>query len=175
MLRNRPCFLLFIFCTITFISCNEQDKLEIEKSASAFDIKQGEASVLQTNQHFMKAFKSGDTLEVSKCFTSDAKVMAPHIQPVNGRKDISNFISHLIKSGIADFKLSMIKIWGDSSILVEEGTYVQLDKQGNQIDTGEYIALWRQETGNWKMYRDIWTSNQPASAIKVEEGNLPKH
>lgn len=175
MLLNRTYFLFFIFCAFVFISCNEQDKLEIEKSASAFDIKQGEASVLQTNQHFMKAFKAGDTLEVSKCFTSDAKIMAPHIQPVNGRIDISSFFSHLNKGGIADFKLSTIKIWGDSSILVEEGTFVQLDKQENQIDTGEYIALWRQETGNWKMYRDIWTSNRPASAIKVEEGNLPKH
>jgi ketosteroid isomerase-like protein len=175
MLLNRTRFLFLILFSFVLISCNEQDKLEIEKSAAAFDIKQGEASVLQTNQLFMKAFKARDSIGVSKCFTSDAKLMAPHRQPVKGRKDISSFISNLIKGGVVDFKFKMVKIWGDSSILVEEGTYEQLDKDEKQVDTGEYIALWQLESGNWKIYRNIWTSNQPASAIKVESVNMPSH
>ena len=175
MLLNRILFFFCIFSSFALISCNEQDKLEIEKSAAAFDIKQGEASVLQTNQLFMKAYKSGDSVTVSKCFTSDAKVMAPHMEPVKSRKSITGFISNLRKSGVVDFKFKMMKIWGDSSILVEEGTYQQFDKDEDQIDTGEYIALWQLESGNWKIYRIIWTSSQPASAIKVESMNMPSH
>lgn len=175
MLVNLKNIFLFILYAFIFCSCNEQDKLEIEKSASAFDIKQGEASVLQCNQRFMKAFKAGDSVEVSKCFTTDAKAMAPNQATVKGREDISHFISTIIKSGVADFDLHTIKIWGDSSILAEEGSYTLSDKDGKQIDKGNYIALWKQEAGNWKMYRDIWTSSLPSSAIDVKKMNLPKH
>lgn len=175
MLLNRKILFHLILCAFTFYSCNQQDKMEIEKSASAFDIKQGEASVLQCNQRFMKAFKGGDSVEVSKCFTTDAKAMAPNQATVKGRENISHFISGMMKSGVADFDLNTIKIWGDSSILAEEGSYQISDKDGKQIDKGNYIALWKQETGNWKMYRDIWTSTQPSSALDVKKMNLPKH
>jgi ketosteroid isomerase-like protein len=175
MLLTRKIFLLFILPAFVLASCNEQDKLEIEKSASAFDIKQGEASVLQCNQRFMKAFKAGDSIEVSKCFTTDGRAMSPNQATVKGRDNISHFISKMMKSGVADFELNTIKIWGDSSILAEEGSYELSDKDGTQIDKGNYIALWKQEAGNWKMYRDIWTSSLPASAIEVKQMNVPKH
>ena len=54
MFVNRIVVLLFIVSAFTLFSCSQQDKMEIEKSASAFDIKQGEASVLQSNQNFIK-------------------------------------------------------------------------------------------------------------------------
>ncbi len=175
MLLARKFYFLFILPALIFCSCNQQDKLEIEKSASAFDIKQGEASVLQCNQRFMKAFKAGDSIEVSKCFTTDGRAMAPNQATVKGRENISHFISNMMKTGVTDFDLNTIKIWGDSSILAEEGSYQLSDSNGKQIDKGNYIALWKQEAGNWKMYRDIWTSTQPTSAIEVKKMNLPKH
>ncbi|MGN6532992.1 MAG: YybH family protein [Ginsengibacter sp.] len=175
MLLNRKTLFLFIFLPFVLISCNEQDKLQIEKSASAFDIKQGEASVFQCNQRFMKAYNAGDSVEVSKCFTTDAKAMAPNQATVKGRENIIHFISTMMKSGVSDFDLKTIKIWGDSSILAEEGSYELSDSGGKQIDKGNYIALWKQEAGNWKMYRHIWTSNLPSSAINVKQMNLPKH
>jgi ketosteroid isomerase-like protein len=175
MLLIRKFFFLFFLSAIIFYSCNEQDKIEIEKSASAFDLKQGEASVLQTNQYFMKSFKAADSDAVARCFTSDAKAMAANKQPVVGRENITHFISDMIKGGVANFKLHTIKIWGDSSILVEEGTYELSNKKNDVIDTGEYITLWQQESGNWKMYRNIWTSSLPSSSIKVDKMNMLSH
>lgn len=175
MLLIRKFYFILFLSAIVFCSCNEQDKIEIEKSASAFDLKQGEASVLQTNQHFMKSFKTADSTAVAKCFTKDAKAMAANQPPVIGRENIRHFISDMIKGGVVNFKLNTVKIWGDSSILVEEGTYELSDKKNDAIDTGEYITLWQLEAGNWKMYRNIWTSNLPSSAIKVDQMNMPSH
>ncbi len=175
MLLIRKFYFVLFISAIVFCSCNEQDKIEIEKSASAFDLKQGEASILQTNQYFMKSFKAADSTAVASCFTKDAKAMAANQQPVIGRENITHFISDMIKSGVANFKLNTLRIWGDSSILVEEGSYELLDKKRDAIDTGEYITLWQQESGNWKMYRNIWTSNLPSSAIKVDQMNMPSH
>jgi hypothetical protein len=62
--RLKSLFIPAIIITI-FFSCNAADKRSIEKSASAFDLKQAEASIAQSNQNFMKSFKAGDSLGVT--------------------------------------------------------------------------------------------------------------
>lgn len=162
--------LILIFFSFIVYSCNNvQDKMEIEKSASAFDIKQGEASILQSNQHFMKSFEAGDSVGVSNCYTTDAKAMIPNQLTITGRENIKHFISETMTKGIADFDLHTIKIWGDSSILSEEGIYRLTGKEKNLLDKGKYIVLWKQEAGNWKMYLDIWASDLPVQAIQPKE------
>ena len=158
--KFRFVIILTGFITI-FFSCSESDKRSIENSASAFDIKQAEASIAQSNQLFMKSFKAGDSTAVANCFTTDAKAMASHLPAQKGRDNIMHFISQAMKKGYREFNLTTVKIWGDSSIVAEEGTYNISDTSGKEIDKGKYIVLWKQEAGNWKMYRDIWTTDLP--------------
>ena len=158
----------FIFFLILFSSCSESDKRSIENSASAFDIKQAEASIAQSNRAFMKSFKAGDSAGVANCYSSDAKTMAAHMPAIKGRENITHFISESMMKGLRNFNLSTIKIWGDSSIVAEEGTYNVADSADKQMDKGKYIVLWKQEAGNWKMFRDIWNSDLPDS-ISVKE------
>lgn len=174
MLVNRICGFLFIVCAFSLYSCSQQDKMEIEKSASAFDLKQGEASVLQSNQNFIKAYKTGDSAEIAQAFTTNAKLMMANQAPLEGRDKIGQLFAGMIRSGSADVSLNTIKIWGDSSILVEEGKYLLLNKKGNPTDKGEYIALWQREAGNWKIYRDMWTSSVPKSVLKIGDSSLIK-
>lgn len=167
--------LLLILSVFTWCSCSQKDKMEIEKSASAFDIKQGEASVLQSNRHFTKSFKAADTTEIAQSFTTNAKMMVANQAPIAGRKDIEHFFIEMMKSGVRDIKLNTLKIWGDSSILVEEGSFQLLNNKGNQADKGEYITLWQQESGNWKIYHGMWMSSQPKSVININDSALIKH
>ncbi len=167
-------FLIYITIGLILYSCNANDKLDIEKSAAAFDIKQGEASVKQSNQNFMKAFKAGDSVAVSNCYTTDAKAMVANMPSIEGRDDIKHFISNLMNTGIKNFDLHTIKIWGDSSILTEEGSYKSYDTEGKQLDKGKYIVLWKMEAGNWKMFRDIWTSDLPLTGKLAEKKVIPK-
>src|SRR5664279_336701 len=164
------CFIVLLF------SCNEGDKRSIENSASAFDIKQAEASIAQSNQSFMKSFKTGDSIGVSNCYTTDAKTMAANMPPIIGREDIKHFISETMRHGIKFFDISTVKVWGDSSMVAEEGTYKISDSTEKQVDKGKYIVLWKPEAGNWKMFRDIWTSSLPVdtSVTKKERANV-KH
>ena len=174
MLSNRICGLLIIVAAFALCSCSQHDKMEIENSASAFDIKQGEASFLQSNQHLIKTFKAADSTEAAQSFTTNAKIMVANHAPIEGRKNITAYFSNLIKSGIVDMQLTTAKISGDSSILVEEGSYQLLNNKGNVSDKGQYIALWQRESGNWKISRDMWTSSVPQSAIKISDSVLPK-
>ena len=165
------------FCVISsyvmlLFSCNprdrfEKDRLEIERSASAFDIKQGEASIRQSNENFMKAFKAGDSAEIANSFATDGKIMVVHTPAVVGRDNIRHFISATMDRGMKNFEVKTTKIWGDSSLLAEEGTYNFSDSAEKPVDHGKYIVLWIPESGNWKMFRDIWTSDVPdSSALK---------
>ncbi|MGN6249446.1 MAG: YybH family protein [Ginsengibacter sp.] len=175
MLVKRICGTLFLIIAFLASSCSQQDKMEIEKSASSFDLKQGEASVLQSNRHFIKSYKAHDSAAIAQAFTKNAKVMVANHEPVEGRNDIGEYFSGMIKSGISDIQLNTEKIWGDSSILVEEGKFALFDQKGDQADKGEYIALWQRESGNWKVYRDMWTSIQPKSVLNISDSALIKH
>ena len=164
----------FLLAALSFVlfSCSQQDKMEIENSASAFDIKQGEASVMQSNQHFVKSYKASDSAEIAQSFTTNGQLILANRSPIEGRNDIGHYFSNLIRSGSSEVKLNSIKIWGDSAILVEEGKYMLLNKKGKQTDKGSYIALWQQESGNWKIYRDIWASSVPKSVINIDSTSI---
>lgn len=166
---------LIAITSLILASCNNvQDKIEIEKSASSFDIKQGEASIMQSNQNLMKAFQAGDSAGVANCFTTDAKLMCSNRPSIAGKENISHYFSNMMKNGIAAIDLKTIKISGDSSILAEEGTYLFYGSKKKQIDKGKYIVLWKMEAGNWKMHRDMWTSDLPSSAIEPKRINISR-
>lgn len=165
-------FIFYLLSCFLLFACNEQDKIEIEKSASAFDIKQGEASILQSNKHFTKSFEAGDSTEVGNSYTTDATLMIPNYATVNGRKNIIHYYSTALGHGIKHIDLNTVRIWGDSSILAEEGTYLVSDMKKNNLDQGKYIVLWKQEAGNWKMYRDIWASDLPVSTIDADSSEV---
>lgn len=159
MQRLLKPFLFFIFFIALLTSCNPKDKAEIEKSASVFDITQGKASITQSNLNFMKAFNAGDSTGVADSYAKDGRIMPPGRPAIDGKAEIKKYISSLMNTSVKKFELTTINVWGDSSILAEEGTYVLSDSAETPIDKGEYLVLWKPEAGNWKMFRDIWTSD----------------
>ena len=158
-------FLVLAIMGFFLVSCNEEDKIAIERSASVFDIEQGKASIQQSNLRFMKAFEEGDSTEVANCFMKNGVILLDDRPSVEGRDNIRHFFSLIMKNNIAKYELETKNIWGDSSILVEEGTYKLTGPKKKLREKGKYIVLWKQETGNWKMFRDIWARDFPSEAL----------
>ncbi len=158
--------ILLIFATaIILVACDEQDKIAIEKSASVFDIEQGKASIQQSNLRFMNAFKDHDSVEVANCFTKNSVIMIDGFPSIEGRDAIKHFFSQVMANDVKKYDLATKNIWGDSSILVEEGIYKLTGKEKKEVGKGKYIVLWKQESGNWKMFRDIWARDFPSTAL----------
>ncbi|MEO6682992.1 MAG: nuclear transport factor 2 family protein [Ginsengibacter sp.] len=151
--------------TILLISCNEQDKVAIEKSASVFDIEQGRASIEQSNLRFMNAFKESNPEEMANCFMKNGVIMIDGFPSIEGREAIAQYFTEVMKNGVKKYELETKNIWGDSSILVEEGIYKLTGTKKKEVGKGKYIVLWKPEAGNWKMFRDIWASDFPSSAL----------
>jgi len=154
-MKTAILLLSILFC---LISCSPRDKIEIEKSASAFDLNQAKAAVKQTNLSFIKSFKKKDTSEIVQSFTKDAKLLPNGRAAIEGKDSIREFYKALLNSNVKQIELNTESIWGDSILVAEEGTYT-FEGKDSTVDKGKYIVLWKRESGNWKMYRDMWTSD----------------
>jgi ketosteroid isomerase-like protein len=66
-----------------------------------------------------------------------------------------------MNAGANKLGLTTTGLWGDEKMLAEEGIFTFMDKDGNQIDKGKYIVLWKKEDGKWKLFRDCYNSDLP--------------
>lgn len=65
--------------------------------------------------------------------------------------------------GIKGAKLESVEVESHGDTAIEVGRYTLDNGEGQMIDQGKYIVIWKQENGAWKLYRDIWNSSMPAS------------
>ena len=90
--------------------------------------------------------------------------MPEHQNAIIGRDSIMRYN---YKNGAnKDIKILITaeNIYGTAELVVEEGSYRFPDGKGGSFNIGKFIALWKQESGSWKLYQEIWNSNNPPAA-----------
>lgn len=127
---------------------------------AAFDIEKAKTAITEVNQKMMEAVTKGDSSAFASLYHSQAIVMPANDEAVSGTEKITSSVGGLIRTGML-LKLTTSSVWGDADLVVEEGGYEMTDKSGTHIDHGKYIVLWKEENGQWKLYRDIWNSSMP--------------
>jgi hypothetical protein len=45
----------------------------------------------------------------------------------------------------------------------DAGTYLIKSADGNVLDKGKYVTIWKRENGQWKLHRDIFNSDLPVA------------
>jgi ketosteroid isomerase-like protein len=62
--------------------------------------------------------------------------------------------------GIKSFTLHAKEVYKGDDVVTEVGSYEMGD--GNKtVDEGKYIVIWKKDGDKWKLYRDIWNSDNP--------------
>jgi len=84
---------------------------------------------------------------------------------VEARSAIQTHYSIVMSAGANKLGLITTGLWGDEEMVVEEGEYTFRDKDGNQLDKGKYIVLWKPEDGKWKLFRDCYNSDLPLPPV----------
>ena len=64
-------------------------------------------------------------------------------------------------SGIKEAKLETGEVDGNGATAVEVSKYSLHDTNGETLDSGKYIVVWKEEDGSWKLHRDIFNSSVP--------------
>jgi ketosteroid isomerase-like protein len=99
-------------------------------------------------------------------FTKDAKSMEPNEPSFIGRKKIEIHFADIMNAGDIKLEVTTIGLWGDEKMIAEEGGYTFTDKDGNELDKGKYITLWKKENNKWKLFRDCVNSDLPIQSSK---------
>jgi len=60
-----------------------------------------------------------------------------------------------IKEGTPNLIFTTNSLSTDGEFLVELGIYQSKNNEGIVKLSGKYLVVWKQEEGEWKMYRDI--------------------
>jgi uncharacterized protein (TIGR02246 family) len=112
------------------------------------------------NSEFSAAYRRGDVRAVAAFYTERGQLFPPHAKLVSGRPAIEEFWKAAMDSGAksVELKTREVDAFGDSA--VESGTYTLSGKNGEPLDRGKYLVLWKRLASGWRLHRDCWNSDE---------------
>jgi len=113
------------------------------------------------NRSFESAFQVQNAATLAGLYTSNGTLLPPGGEPVNGTAGIQAFWQAVFNAGIRGARLTTTELHDCGDTAVEVGSYELLGATNNVLDRGKYVVIWRQETGQWKLHRDIWNTSIP--------------
>lgn len=102
----------------------------------------------------MDAVAAKNADDVAALYSENARLMFPHMPPVEGRENIKAFFQQAIQSGITDVKLTTEEVAGADDFAVETGRY-EMIANGKKVDEGKYIVQWKRIGDRWYLHRDM--------------------
>ena len=134
-------------------SCNNAEKPGTRQQTSFIDVVQTRKEIEALDRQFSEDFRNKDSVALANYYASDGMLGA-----VKGNDNIvsafGKMISYGIKNGTPDLLFTTNSLATDDEFVVELGSYRFVDKDGNMKSQGKYVVVWKQEDGEWKIYRD---------------------
>jgi ketosteroid isomerase-like protein len=147
---------LIIAITAYLLSCNEQQAVT---EASAFNLDSVNNHIAEMNKTYGQRFVTKDSIFYVNRYCKDAEVYAPGLPAVKGRETIRSFFFQGGEGREMVIELPTGNFYGNEDLVIEESTYNFPDGKGGSVDKGKFIAIWKQEDGKWKLYREIWNTD----------------
>jgi len=114
---------------------------------------------------FLEAALKGDSATVVGIYHTDARVFPPNM-PTGDKSVMGSLVAGLPKAGVKTFTANTADVSGNADQLVETGTY-EVGNGSKIFEKGKYMHIWKMENGEWKLWRDMWNSeNPPVTASK---------
>ena len=134
----------------------------IAYSTNAQNIAATKAVIEKTNALYFELFKKKDTAIVN-LYTDDASLLAPNTPPISGSAALIKDFKAAYTGNIAGVKFKTKEVYGNGELYAtEEGTWRVFDNNGQVIDSGKYLKLWKKAKQGWKIFRDVFNSDHKA-------------
>jgi len=119
-----------------------------------------EAAVEAGSQAWQDAWNAGDAAAVAAVYADDAMVMPPGVESVKGRAAIQALWQASIDEYDGDSEeLTTEEVHAMGDMAVEVGSYVHTGPDGEHLDHGKYVAVWKKTDAGWRIVRDIFNSS----------------
>ena len=146
-------FSVLIITLTLFAGCQPQQNTDIKSELGKVDLQKVRATIEALDKQFSKDFYNGDSVALANYYSSDAKFGS-----LKGREILSAWgrsIRNSIKNNTRNLQFTTTAFTGDADYMVELGIYEEKDDNNNLKNKGNYLVVWKQEKGEWKIYRDI--------------------
>jgi uncharacterized protein (TIGR02246 family) len=120
------------------------------------------AAIEAANKEFEAAVGRGDGAGLASLYTTAGQLLPTHSDIVSGKQAITDFWQGAIDSGIKAATLATVEVEGQGDTAYEVGKYELKGQEGQVLDSGKYVVIWKRENGKWKLHRDIWNTSMPA-------------
>jgi ketosteroid isomerase-like protein len=70
---------------------------------------------------------------------------------------------------IKSLELETLEVFGNGDVVSEVGRYVLGGADGQELDEGKYVVVWRKEGDAWKLHRDIFNTSMPPPAPSQDQ------
>ena len=112
---------------------------------------------------WLGSFNGGDVAGLVLSYSADAKLLPPDEPIITGAEAIEAFWQgygpgqvRLEQGDVESAKIG--ELW------FREGAYKAQFADEGEPRVGKFIELWKQENGNWLLYRQIWNRNAPLAS-----------
>lgn len=152
--------LLLAICISACQSAQNSNEPSSTNSPAAINLDSVKAHIAAMNKTYTKRFITRERSFYEERYCVDATVYPPNRTAVAGIDSIAKFF-YVGDSSEATMEIPSGNIFGNGEFVVEDATYNFPDGKGGSFDKGKFIAIWKQEDGKWKLYREIWNSDLP--------------
>ena len=119
-------------------------------------------AIAANDENFAAAFNRGDAAGVAAFYTEDGQLLPPNSDLVQGRQAVQAFWQGVMDMGIKGIKIECGEVEDHGDTAIEASTYELQDGEGQTLDAGKFIVIWKREDGQWELHRDIFNSSLPA-------------
>ncbi len=120
---------------------------------------QARAAIISVENDLVNRVNLEDWEGVSAIYAKDAKILAPGSPPVSGRQAIASFWHTAAIRGLSSLELQLMDLEISGDLLTGYGKYTMSDQQGEILDLGKFVAIYRKEMNHWVLQTDIFNSS----------------
>ncbi|WP_010231324.1 YybH family protein [Gillisia marina] len=164
---------LFALCILLLWNCQQPN--ENKEISSSEDPKDVRKIIDKKNDQLEIWLKEGNIDSAATIFAENVIQMPPHQEPMEGMNQFKKSWKENVGYGNWDFKIEAQEVKVCGAIAVERGEYV-LNFSPNENapmpafkDEGNYVVLWENIDGDWKIVWDAPVSKTPMPNSMPEE------
>jgi uncharacterized protein (TIGR02246 family) len=148
MISKRILFFVAILAFVVPASARADTKSQIEARAKEWAAK----------------YNAGDAAGVAAFYEEDGQILPPLTDAVAGRAKIQEYWQGVMGAGVKTAALEVLEVHTSGDLAGEVGRYVMKNAEGQDVDHGKYIVIWKKKKGSWVIVRDIWNSSMSLGA-----------